>query len=75
MTVFDPQEVDRLRAAFERSWRALAFAFHDPCAPGSRLVRRRLARSILALARQGVRDPERLSNAALAALPPFRSRR
>jgi hypothetical protein len=73
MTVFDPQDADRLTRAFDRSWRALGFAFDDPGSRKAKAVRNLLAHQIVELAHEGERDPKRLSNAALASLPPYRS--
>jgi hypothetical protein len=74
MAVFDPLEVSRLQTAFDRSWRALGFAFADSASSESAEVRRFLASQIISLAKEGEKDPKVLSNAALASLPPYRAR-
>jgi hypothetical protein len=74
MTVFDPQEVSRLKRAFDRSWKALGFVFHDAGSRESKKVRSKLAHQIVELAKEGERDPKLLSNAALGSLPPYKAR-
>ena len=69
--VFVPEEVSRLTGAFERSWKALSFAFTVQDSGEARAVREALAICIVSFARAGEKDPMMLSNRALATLPPY----
>jgi hypothetical protein len=72
--VFEPDDIRRLQAALDRSFRALAFAFpQDPPTFEARRIRELLADRIVTLAQRGERDPVTLSNLALAGLPPYSS--
>jgi hypothetical protein len=73
-SVFAPAQVRALTAAFNRSWRALSFAFPDDNSKKALDVREKLAGEILTLAREGEEDPTTLSNDALARLPPYPAR-
>jgi hypothetical protein len=72
--VYAPEDLVLIRAALDRSMRALSFAFpqgfENTEANG---IRRQLAERILSLAAQGERDMIILSNTALAELPPLSS--
>jgi hypothetical protein len=70
--VFGPEEIRRMQTAFDRSWRALSFAFSEaPSSAEADRVRQLLARRIVDLAQTGETDPVTLSNQALAQLPPY----
>ena len=70
--VFAPHDIACLQKALDRSVKALAFAFpEDSQSFECRRIRRVLAQRILALAQHGERDPQALSNGALAFLPPY----
>lgn len=58
-----------MRHALERAWEALAFARRSADGPDDG-TRDRLARSIVEQAKQGERNPDVLSCAALRELPP-----
>lgn len=71
---FGPEQIDDLRAAFERSWQALSFRFAEGNSAEAHELREELARCIMEIAQGGgASDPVSLSNRALALLPPYAS--
>ena len=61
---FDPEAVEALAAAFEKSW---SFISNDPlfAKEDSRLLQRSLAQYLMQLTVEGDRNPFRLANGAI----------
>jgi hypothetical protein len=62
--VFDPEVVEALAAAFEKSW---SFISNDPLFRNedTRLLQRRLAQYLMQLTSEGERNPFQLANGAI----------
>jgi hypothetical protein len=65
---FQPEQLDKLNAAFEAAWPQLLFDDIPRTHLELRQLKQKLAHHILASASTGVFDPEKLKEAALRAL-------
>jgi hypothetical protein len=71
---FSPEVVVRSQKAFSGSWRTISFAFEGQNQKQTKRARKALAKLIVDLADDLTIDPIRLSENALAKLPPLRFR-
>jgi hypothetical protein len=65
---FQPDELDKLTAAFNGAWQQLVIANGVDTELQIELLRKQLAQHIVAFARTGQLDPEKLKDSALRAL-------
>jgi hypothetical protein len=65
---FQPDELDRLTAAFNGAWQQLVVANGLDTELQIELLRQKLAQHIMACARSGQLDPDKLKDSALRAL-------
>ena len=65
---FQPDELDKLTAAFNAAWQQLGVANGVNAELQIELLRKKLAQHIIDCARSGQLDPEKLKDSALRAL-------